>query len=64
MECIRLKTKQEFEDVMKGRNKSWGLYMWDTFRENTCYIPEYNCFVSLNRAIELKFNILDYEKES
>jgi hypothetical protein len=54
-EYIILKTKDDFRNTMKVYNKDWEIYMWDSFRENTCYIPSENCFVSLDKAKELGF---------
>lgn len=50
---IQLHTKQQFEEVMKLYDKDWKVWMWDTFRNETCYIPEENCFISLSKAIEM-----------
>ena len=53
MEYIQLKTKEQFKEVMKKYNKNWKLYMWGTFRENTCYLPSENYFISLDKAEKL-----------
>lgn len=55
MKYIQLKTKEQFKEVMSQYNKDWKPYMWDTFRENTCYIPEENCFISLDKAVRLGY---------
>lgn len=54
---IQLKSKEAFKKCAeKYKNKStlgWKMYMWDWFKENTCYMPSKDCFISLERAIEL-----------
>jgi len=53
MKYIQLKTKEQFKETMTQYNSKWKLYMWDHFKENTCYIPDENCFISLDKAIPL-----------
>ena len=53
MEYIQLKTKEQFKSVMKEYNSNWGIWMWDAFRENTCYVPSENYFISLDKAIKI-----------
>lgn len=50
--AIRLKTKQQFKDIKEQHNLSWKLYMWNYFKDETCYIPQEKVFISLDRAIE------------
>lgn len=54
MTYIRLKTKEQFKETVgdKWKKETW---LWDTFREETCYIPLENCFISLDRAIKLGY---------
>lgn len=51
---IQLKTKEDFKKARDKYEKkssiSWEMYMWDWFRENTCYIEEDDCFISLGKA--------------
>ncbi len=58
-EIIRLKSKEDFKKCAKEyKDKStlsWKIYQWNWFKENTCYIPTKDCFISLGKAIELKF---------
>ena len=49
---IRLKTKEQFDEVIKDRSKTW---MWNSFKEDTCYLPEEKSFISLNKAIQLGY---------
>lgn len=51
---IQLKTKEDFISIMKLYKSNWKIYMWDLFKENTCYIPGENCFISLDKAKEKK----------
>jgi len=54
VEYIQLKSKKHFVEVMGQygvNHKSW---IWDTFKENTCYIPKENCFISLDRVNLIK----------
>jgi len=60
--AIQLKTKQQFKEVMLQHKAKWKVWMWDTFREETCYIPSENCFISLDRAKKLDYEIEDTEK--
>ena len=53
MEYIQLKTKEQFKEVMKEYNTTWKDWMWDGFRENTCYVPSENYFISLDKAEKL-----------
>lgn len=55
MKYIQLKSKEQFKEVMKEYSKTdkWKLYMWDLFRENTCYIPTEDYFISLDKAEKL-----------
>lgn len=53
MKYIQLKTKQQFNTVMKEYDKKHKDWMWDHFRENTCYIPSENIFISLDKAQKL-----------
>lgn len=53
MKYIQLKTKQQFKDVMKEYNKKHESWMWEAFRENTCYVPSENYFISLDKAEKL-----------
>ena len=53
MEYIQLKTKEHFKEVMKEYNTTWKDWMWDRFRENTCYLPSENYFMSLDKAEKL-----------
>lgn len=57
MEYIQIKTKREFRRIVK--NTKHKLYMWDLFRENTCYVPEEDCFISVSKARELGFKIVE-----
>jgi hypothetical protein len=62
---IRLRSKEDFKkcrDEYKGVSSiSWKMYMWSFFRSETCYIPSQDCFISLDKAIELKmFNIKEW----
>jgi len=57
MEYIQLKTKEEFKDTMYLYSKKHKLYMWCFFKEQTCYIPEEDTFISLEKAKNLKFNL-------
>lgn len=50
MKYIQLHTKEQFKEVMKSYNKNWELFMWYEFEGETCYIPEENCFINLERA--------------
>lgn len=54
---IQLKTKEQFNKVMQEHNKTWKDWMWDTFKKDTCYIPSENCFISLEKAKELGYDI-------
>jgi len=51
---IRLKTKEQFKEVVsdKWKGKVW---LWDTFRDDTCYVPDREYFISLSRAKELGY---------
>jgi hypothetical protein len=53
MKYIQLKTKEDFRNTMKEYNKDWKLYMWDTFKGDTCYVPSENYFISLDKAEKL-----------
>lgn len=55
MRYIQLKSKEHFKVAMKQYKKDWKPYMWNTFKEDTCYLPEENCFLSLSKAIELGY---------
>jgi len=50
---IQLKTKEQFKEVMKEYNSKYQDWMWDTFRGNTCYVPEGNFLISLDKALKL-----------
>ena len=54
MEFIRLKTKEDFktarEEYKNSSSVCWKMYMWNFFRGNTCYIPEQDVFISLDKA--------------
>lgn len=50
MNYIQLKSKEHFKEVMKQYNSKWKAYMWDYFESDTCYIPEENCFISLDKV--------------
>ena len=55
MEYIQLKTKEQFNQVMKEHNKTnkWGDWMWNHFKENTCYVPSEDYFISLDKVEKL-----------
>lgn len=53
MKYIQLKTKEQFKEVMKEHNKKHNSYMWDGFKENTCYVPSEDYFISLDKAEKL-----------
>lgn len=55
MEYIQLKTKEQFKQAMKEHNKTdkWGDWMWNHFKENTCYVPSEDYFISLDKAEKL-----------
>jgi hypothetical protein len=55
MTYIRLKTVEEFKQVMEDYGRDWKPYLWQAFKEDTCYIPLENCFISLDRAIKLGY---------
>lgn len=55
MKYIQLHSKKQFQEVMGQYNAKWKTYMWDLFKENTCYIPEENCFISLDKAVKFLF---------
>lgn len=61
MKYIILKTKEDFNNIMKKYNKNWKDYLWDSFKENTCYIPSENCFISLEKAKEFKYLEINHE---
>jgi len=52
MKYIILDTKDKFNEVMKlyGKTDKWQLYLWNFFKENTCYIPEEDSFINLEKA--------------
>jgi hypothetical protein len=55
MEYVQLKTKQDFKKakekyISAGSEICWKMYMWDFFRSKTCYIPQEDCFISLDKA--------------
>jgi len=56
---IRLKSREDFKKCANEyKDKStlkWEMFMWDWFKEDTCYMPEEDCFISLDKAIKLKF---------
>jgi len=54
MKYIQLKSKEQFREVMQEYDKKHKLHMWDLFKETTCYIPEEDCFISLDKAIKFK----------
>ena len=54
---IRLRTKEQFKQVMKEYNCSWELFMWNHFKDETCFIPQEKVFISLNRAIEYGYEV-------
>ena len=56
MNYIILKTKDDFRKAMKIYKKDWKLYMWDFFKENTCYIPSENYFINLDKAKKLGYS--------
>ena len=58
MNYILVKTKDHFKQLMAQYEREWKLYMWDAFKEKTCYIPNENCFISLNRAEKLGYTEL------
>ena len=51
---IRLKTKQQFKEVVSDKWKGREFF-WDAFKEETCDIPEEETFISLNRAKKLGY---------
>jgi hypothetical protein len=54
MDYILIKTKEDFKKVRtkyKSDNLCWKLYMWDFFKEKTCYIPDEDCFISQKKAL-------------
>jgi len=55
--CIQLTSIDKFKLIMHKYNKDWKQYMWSTFRENTCYIPNEDCFISLDKALELNYKV-------
>ena len=60
----RLESKDDFkkcrEEYKDRSGACWEMHMWDFFRSKTCYIPTRDCFISLDKAIELK--ILNIKK--
>lgn len=55
MNYIIIKNRKDFKPLMKKYNSKWKAYLWDTFQDETCYIPEKDCFISLQKAKEVKF---------
>ncbi len=61
MKAIQLKSPQDFKkcrDEFKDKsNACWEMHIWNYFESSTCYIPSGDCFISLERAKQLKFDI-------
>lgn len=59
MKYILLKTKDDFKRIKeeyKNISKTcWKMYMWDLFRSKTCYVPNEDCFISLDKAKNLGY---------
>ena len=59
MEFIRLKTKEDFktarEEYKNSSSACWKMYMWDFFRIRTCYVPEQDIFINLDKAEKFGF---------
>jgi len=53
MKYIQIKTKDEFKELIKSTKWKGSSFLWDHFRENTCYIPSEDCFISLEKALKL-----------
>jgi len=53
MNYIQIQNKSDFHKIVKS--KKWKSYMWDLFKENTCYIPDEDCFISLEKAENGKY---------
>ena len=63
MKYIHLKTKQDFKKakniyINEESSICWKMYMWDFFKSKTCYIPQEDCFISLDKAQKLGFELL------
>ena len=61
MIAIQIKSREEWFILKKKykeySNKEWGIGLWNYFKEETCYIPEDDCFINLEKAIKLKLTI-------
>lgn len=59
MEYVIIQNKKDFKPLMKKYNSKWETqpFLWDTFKEETCYIPSEDCFISLKRAKELNYKL-------
>ena len=54
MKYIRLKTKEQFKEIVSGKWKK-ETWLWNTYKEDTCYVTEGEYFISLSRAKELGY---------
>lgn len=52
---IRLKTRNQFIEVMQKYNRHHSNYLWDSYRGDTCYFPKANSFISYDRAVKLGY---------
>ena len=58
MKYIQLHTKEDFKSVMKKYNNGAHLYMWEHFKNETCYVPDKGFFISLEKAKQIKYSEL------
>lgn len=58
-QCIQLTSINKFKLIMHKYNEDYKQYMWSTFRESTCYIPAEKCFISLDKALKLNYEIIN-----
>lgn len=50
--AIRLETKDAFNKAKSKYKFRHKLSSWNWFKSDTCYIPEDDCFISLDKAIK------------
>ena len=62
MKYVRLKTLEDFKKHVTGK---WAkdIWLWNTFRENTCYVPSEQFFISLDRAKQLNYEEIEQFKK-
>lgn len=54
--CIRIHKKADFNKIVSEKYKGQS-YMWNYFQDETCFIPEENYFISLDKAKKLGYEI-------